>query len=46
MASDEVPQGTAEALAALRAVQGDIAEALTHIMVGLVEQAHWMSSTP
>jgi GMP synthase-like glutamine amidotransferase len=46
MASDEVPDDTAERLADLRAAQGDIAEALTHIMVGLVEQAQWMSPTP
>lgn len=46
MTSDEVPEGTAETLAELRAVQAEIAEALTEIMVGLVEQAHWMSTAP
>ncbi len=46
MASDEVPDGTAEGLTTLRAVQSEIAEALTGIMVGLVEQAHWMSPAP
>jgi len=45
MASDDVPDGTAEVLAELRAVQAEIAEALTEIMVGLVEQAHWMSTS-
>ncbi len=45
MASDEVPEDTAETLATLRARQGDIAEALTHIMIGLVGLARWMSST-
>jgi len=46
MASDEVPDGTAEALAELRAVQAEIARSLTEIMVGLVEHAHWMSTSP
>jgi GMP synthase-like glutamine amidotransferase len=43
MASDEVPDGTAESLALLRARQGDIAEALTHIMVGLIGLTDWMA---
>ena len=37
MEFDEVPEGTAETLAELRAVQGEIAAALAAIMVGLVE---------
>lgn len=37
MESEEVPEGTAEMLAALRAVQGEIAAALAALMVGLVE---------
>lgn len=44
MASDEVPEATAETLASLRVRQGDIAEALTHIMVGMVELTDWMST--
>lgn len=43
MASDEVPDGTAETLALLRDRQGDIAEALTHITVGLVGLTDWMA---
>ena len=35
MEFDEVPDGTAETLAALRAAQGDIAAALGATMVGL-----------
>jgi len=46
MTSDKVPEGTAETLAALRMAQAGIAESLTEIMVGLVEQAHWMSTAP
>ena len=42
MESDDVPEGTAEALAALRAVQGDIAAALGRIMVGLIAVTHLM----
>ena len=37
MEFDEVPDGTAETLADLRAVQGEIAAALGEIMVGLIE---------
>ena len=36
MGFDEVPEGTAETLAALRAAQGEIAAALAEIMVGLI----------
>ena len=46
MEFDEVPDDTAETLAALRAVQGDIAAALAAIMVGLVEMTHWMEPRP
>ena len=46
MASDEALDGTAETLADLRANQGDVAEALTHIMVELVGIAQWMPETP
>ena len=42
MESEEVPDGTAETLAALRAAQGEIATALGAIMVGLVEMTHLM----
>lgn len=42
MEFDEVPAGTAETLADLRAVQGQIAAALGEIMVGLVEMTHLM----
>ena len=46
MAFDEVPEGTAETLAALRTVQGEIAAALGEIMVGLIEATRLMSSDP
>ena len=46
MEFDEVPENTAETLAGLRAVQGDIAAALAAIMVGLVEMTHWMEPRP
>ena len=42
MEFDEVPENTAETLAALRAAQGDIAAALGAIMVGLVEMTDLM----
>jgi hypothetical protein len=42
MQSDDVPDRTAETLGDLRAVQGEIAAALTEIMVGLVKLTHWM----
>jgi len=42
MESDDVPDRTAEALSELRVVQGEIAAALTEIMVGLIKQTHWM----
>ena len=46
MEFDEVPARTAETLADLRAVQGEIAAALGEIMVGLVEQTHLMQPSP
>jgi GMP synthase-like glutamine amidotransferase len=42
MEFDETPENTAETLAALRTVQGEIAEALAEIMVGLVKLTGWM----
>ncbi len=42
MESDEVPEGTAETLDRLRAVQADLAAALGPIMVGLVEVTELM----
>ncbi len=42
MDSDEVPEGTAETLASLRAAQGVIAAALAAIMVGLVDLTRLM----
>ena len=42
MEFDEAPEGTAEMLARLRAVQGEIAAALAAIMVGLVDATHLM----
>jgi GMP synthase-like glutamine amidotransferase len=42
MEFDEVPGGTAEMLVRLRAVQGEIAAALSDIMVGIVKAAHLM----
>ena len=46
MEFEEAPAGTAETLASLRAAQGEIADALSEIMVGLVKLAHLMPSTP
>lgn len=46
MEFNEVPENTAETLAALRAVQGDIVAALGAIMVGLVEMTHLMEPRP
>lgn len=46
MASDDVPEGTAETLARLREVQAEIAAALGEIMVGLVEVTRLMSPAP
>lgn len=37
MASDDVPEGTAETLGALRAMQGELAAALGEIMVGVID---------
>ena len=42
MEFEEVPDGTAETLAALRSAQGEIAAALSPIMVGLVEVTNLM----
>ncbi len=42
MEFDETPEGTAETLAELRAVQAEIAAALAEIMVGLVDLTQWM----
>ncbi len=42
MEFEETPEGTAETLDRLRAVQGEIASALAEIMVGLVDVAGWM----
>lgn len=42
MEFDEVPDGTAEKLAELRAAQGEMADALGQIMVGMVELTHLM----
>jgi len=46
MEFNEVPENTAETLAALRTVQGDIVAALGAIMVGLVEMTHLMEPRP
>ena len=42
MEFEDVPEGTAETLAKLRAVQGEIAAALGEIMVGLIEKTGLM----
>lgn len=42
MEFEDVPENTAETLAALRAAQGEIAAALGDIMVGLIELTHLM----
>jgi GMP synthase-like glutamine amidotransferase len=44
MEFEEVPDDTAETLAALRAAQGDIATALAAIMVGLIDMTRLMES--
>jgi len=46
MEFDEVPEGTAETLAKLRAAQGQIAAALGEVMVGLVQATHLMQPSP
>ena len=46
MEFDEVPDGTAEKLADLRAVQGEIAAALAEMMVGLIKLTHFMQPFP
>jgi GMP synthase-like glutamine amidotransferase len=45
MEFEEVPDGTAETLAELRSVQGEIAAALGEIMVGLINLTGLMQST-
>ena len=45
MEFDEVPENTAETLAELRAVQGDIAAAVGSIMVGLIQVTHLMEQS-
>lgn len=42
MAFDESPENVSGTLAQLRAMQGDIATALTHLAIGIVETAGWM----
>jgi GMP synthase-like glutamine amidotransferase len=42
MEFEEVPEGTAETLADLRAAQGEIAATLAEIMVGLIQITHLM----
>ena len=42
MEFEETPDDTADGLARLRAVQGQIAQSLTSLMVGMVERAGWM----
>jgi hypothetical protein len=46
MEFEEVPDGTAETLVNLRAVQGEIAANLGPIMVGLVDVTHLMQPRP
>ncbi len=46
MEFEEMPEGTAETLADLRAAQGEIAATLGAIMVGLVEMTHLMEPRP
>jgi GMP synthase-like glutamine amidotransferase len=43
MAFEEVPVGTAETLARLRAAQGEIAAALSRMMVGMTKVTHLMA---
>lgn len=42
MEFDEVPEGTAETLSDLRAVQGEIVSVLGEIMIGLIKMTHLM----
>jgi GMP synthase-like glutamine amidotransferase len=46
MALEEVPEGSAETFADLRAGQGKIAAVLSEIMVGLIELTHLMQPRP
>ena len=45
MEFEEVPDGTAETLADLRAVQGEIAANLGPTMVGLIQVTHLMEQS-
>ena len=44
MEFEEVPDGTAETLAVLRSVQGEIAAALSSIMIGLIDMTNLMNT--
>jgi GMP synthase-like glutamine amidotransferase len=44
MEFEEVPEGTAETLATLRATQGEVTAALAEIMVGLIQITHLMKT--
>ena len=44
MEFEEVPDGTAETLAVLRSVQGEIAAALSSIMIGLIDMTNLMNA--
>jgi GMP synthase-like glutamine amidotransferase len=46
MEFDEVPANSAETLAELRAVQGEVTAALAPLMVGLIEVTHLMQPLP
>jgi GMP synthase (glutamine-hydrolysing) len=46
MEFEEAPADTAETLARLRSVQGEIATALSEIMIGIVKTAHLMDPLP
>jgi hypothetical protein len=46
MEFDETPPDTAETLARLRAVQGEVAVALAEIMLGIVALTGWMQPGP
>ena len=43
MEFDETPEGLADGLERLRERQGAIAEALSEIMIGLIQQTNWMA---
>ena len=46
MEFEEVPDGTAGTLTRLRAAQGEIAAALSDIMVGIIKTVHLMEPSP